>query len=127
MRPPAEAMASAPQRCPHCGGPGPWRCHAVREGWWRDVPAADDLPQIRRGAIVRWRCLDCGGTQSSQPAWALPGKRMTRALEAWIREALQQGRRTGAIARHCGLDDKTVRLLRRSLAPTWLDKQEGWR
>lgn len=48
-------------------------------------------------------------THSCQPAWALPGKRLTRELEHWIRQALQAGQSVRAVARVCGVDDKTVR------------------
>lgn len=94
--------------CPSCQHTGPLRRHAVRPSWWRDVPQ-DGRPQVRRGDIVRWRCLACGQTHSSQPDWAMPGKRLTRALQAWVRQALQAGHSARHVARRCGVDEKTVR------------------
>jgi hypothetical protein len=94
--------------CPACLHPGPLRRHAVRLSWWRDVPDAGQ-PQIKRGHIVRWRCPACCQTHSCPPAWALPGKRITRALHAWVQQARQSGLGNGAIANLCGLDEKTIR------------------
>lgn len=94
--------------CPSCQHAGPLLRHAVRPSWWRDVPQ-DGRPQVRRGDIVRWRCPACSQTHSCQPDWALPGKRLTRALDAWVRQALQAGQSARAVARWCGVDEKTVR------------------
>lgn len=94
--------------CPSCCHSGPLLRHAVRPSWWRDVPQ-DGRPQVRRGHIVRWRCPACSQTHSCQPDWALPGKRLTRALDAWVRQALQAGQSARAVARWCGVDEKTVR------------------
>ncbi len=80
----------------------------MRPCWWRDAPA-EHGPQVRRGHIVRWRCPACDHTRSCSPTWALPGKRMTRALDAWMRQARQAGASVNAIAKRCGLDEKTVR------------------
>jgi transposase len=101
-----DEMHSGP--CPGCRHEGPLRRHAMRPTWWRDVPAFGK-PQVRRGHIVRWRCPACLQTHSCQPDWALPGKRLTRELEHWIRQALQVGQSVRAVARICGVDDKTVR------------------
>ncbi len=97
-----------PVRCPACNHAGPMKRHALRACWWRDVPS-DGRPQVRRGHIVRWRCTGCQQTHSSQPNWALPGKRLTHALNHWVQEALQEGQSVRAVARACGVDDKTVR------------------
>lgn len=94
--------------CPACCQEGVLQRHAMRPSWWRDVPQ-DGRPQVRRGHIVRWRCLSCRQTHSCPPEWALPGKRLTRALEAWVRDALRAGQSARAVARWCGVDEKTVR------------------
>jgi hypothetical protein len=39
----------------------------------------------------------------------LPGKRLTRELEGWIRQSLRHGQTVRAVARLCGVDEKTVR------------------
>jgi transposase-like protein len=100
--------ASVSARCPACDHTGEMKRHALRACWWRDVPS-DGRPQVRRGHIVRWRCTACLQTHSSQPSWALPGKRLTRELDHWVRQALQSGQSVRAVARACGVDDKTVR------------------
>jgi ribosomal protein L37AE/L43A len=105
-----DAMAAAPLHCPACGTPGPLRRHAKRDSWWRDAPSAGQ-PQIRRGHIVRWRCLACAHTHARGPNWAVPCKRITCALQDWIRKAHEAGQAPAAVARLCGLDDKTVRTL----------------
>ncbi|MFT3856890.1 MAG: helix-turn-helix domain-containing protein [Aquabacterium sp.] len=106
--PPHHPLPSPEAACPSCRHEGPFRRHAVRASWWRDVPTAG-RPQVRRGHIVRWRCTACLQTHSCQPDWALPGKRLTRELEGWIRQALQRGQTIRAVARLCGVDEKTVR------------------
>jgi transposase len=98
----------APEHCPACHAQGPLRRHAMRPSWWRDVPEVGQ-PQIRRAHIVRWRCPACAQTHSTAPHWAQPGKRMTRDLHAWVRQALQAGQSVSAVAKACGLDEKTVR------------------
>jgi hypothetical protein len=103
-------VAAAPMSCPACGALGPLRRHATRESWWRDAPSASQ-PQIRRGHIERWRCPGCAHTHSRGPDWAVPGRRITWALLAWIQQAQQAGQTPAAVARLCGLDDKTVRTL----------------
>jgi predicted RNA-binding Zn-ribbon protein involved in translation (DUF1610 family) len=102
--------AAASLQCPTCGALGPWRRHASRDSWWRDVPSAGQ-PQIRRGHIVRWRCPACAHTHARGPDWAVPGKRITWALQDWIRKAHEAGQAPAAVARLCRLDDKTVRTL----------------
>lgn len=108
MSTPSHSLPPPGQACPSCQHEGPFRRHAVRASWWRDVPASG-RPQVRRGHIVRWRCPACLQTHSCQPDWALPGKRLTRELEGWIRQALQRGQTVRAVARLCGVDEKTVR------------------
>jgi transposase len=112
MNPPPTPHASPAHHPPHgcraCTHHGPLQRHATRHSWWRDVPQ-DGRPQYRRGHIVRWRCPVCGHTHAHQPEWALPGKRMTLALDAWLRQALTQGLSARAMALRCGLDAKTVR------------------
>jgi transposase len=97
-----------PGPCPGCRHEGPLRRHAMRPSWWRDVPESGK-PKVRRGHIVRWRCTACAQTYSCPPEWALPGKRLTRELSRWILQALQAGQSVRAVARLCGVDDKTVR------------------
>jgi transposase-like protein len=85
--------------------------HATRDSWWRDAPQ-EGRPQYRRGHIVRWRCPACGHTLALSPDWAVPGKRMTRALDDWLHQVQTEGLSARATAARCGLDAKTVR--------TWL-------
>jgi len=106
MNPMHEAPAHACRACAHHG---PMQRHATRPSWWRDVPQ-EGRPQFRRGHIVRWRCPACGHTHAHAPDWAVPGKRMTRALDAWLQQALAQGLSARAVALRCGLDAKTVRI-----------------
>lgn len=103
-----------PQQCPFCQGSGPFRRHALRETWWRDVPA-DSRPRIRRGHMVRWRCLNCLQIHTVQPHWAAPPRRMTLDLAQWIASQLAQGLPVSHIAQATGLDDKTVRSVRACL------------
>ncbi len=103
--------ADTPSVCPSCQHAGPLQRHATRHSWWRDVPQGE-RPQYRRGHIVRWRCPACRSTHALVPDWAVPGKRMTRALDDWLTQALAQGWSARATALRCGLDAKTVR--------TWL-------
>ncbi len=105
-----------PLTCPHCAHTGPLQRHATRHSWWRDAPQ-EGRPQYRRGHIVRWRCPLCRGTHALQPEWAVPGKRITRALHDWLSQTLAQGLSARAMAVRCGLDAKTVR--------TWLREHDA--
>lgn len=112
----AGARVMAPRGCRACTHAGPLQRHATRDSWWRDVPQGD-RPQYRRGHIVRWRCPSCGHTLALQPDWAVPGKRMTRALHDWLVLAQGQGLSARATAARCGLDAKTVRTWLRERMP----------
>lgn len=103
-----------PQQCPFCQCQGPFKRHALRETWWRDVPS-ESRPKVRRGHMVRWRCLSCHQTHTIQPQWAAHPRRMTHDLAHWIHGQLNQGKPISQIAQITGLDDKTVRSLRQTM------------
>lgn len=96
--------------CPACGHSGTLSRHARRDSWWRDVPH-EGQPRVRRGQIVRWRCPGCRHTHARLPEWADPARRATRALVAWVRQEAAQGRGVAQLARLCGMDEKTVRMM----------------
>lgn len=100
-----------PQECPSCRTNGPFKRHALREAWWRDVPD-NCKPRVRRGHMVRWRCVQCQQTHTLAPYWAATPRRMTQDLAGWIKEQLHQGLSISRIAQASGLDDKTVRSIR---------------
>lgn len=103
--------APEPQHCPFCQQAGPFKRHALRETWWRDVPC-DSQPRVRRGHMVRWRCLQCQQTHTMAPHWAASPRRMTLDLTHWIQAQLAQGSPISRIAQASGLDDKTIRSVR---------------
>ena len=100
-----------PQHCPFCLQTGPFKRHALRETWWRDVPCGSQ-PRVRRGHMVRWRCVQCLQTHTIAPQWAAPPRRMTQDLTQWIQSQLAQGQPISRIAQVSGLDDKTIRSVR---------------
>ena len=104
-----------PKQCPFCHCQGPFKRHALRETWWRDVPS-ESRPKIRRGHMVRWRCLNCHQTHTIQPHWAAHPRRMTHDLAHWIHGQLDRGTPISHIAEATGLDDKTVRSLRQTMS-----------
>lgn len=103
-----------PQQCPFCQAQGPFKRHALRETWWRDVPT-ESRPRVRRGHMVRWRCVTCQQIHTIQPHWAAPPRRMTQELARWIQRQLAQGQPISQIAQASGLDGKTIRSVRQDL------------
>ncbi len=103
-----------PQQCPFCHAHGPFKRHALRETWWRDVPD-NCTPRVRRGHMVRWRCVSCQQIHTQAPPWAATPRRMTQDLTGWIREQLHLGLPISRVAQASGLDDKTVRSIGRAI------------
>lgn len=95
------------ETCPKCGVVGRLYRHGTKTVEYRDAPAFGKQVVVV-AKVVRYRCRDCNQT-SMQPVTGMDERRrMTKRCVEYIE---QQGvpQTYAALARHIGVDEKTVR------------------
>lgn len=95
------------ETCPKCGVVGRLYRHGTKTVEYRDAPAFGKQVVVV-AKVVRYRCRDCNQT-TMQPVTGMDERRrMTKRCVEYIE---QQGvpQTYAALARHIGVDEKTVR------------------
>lgn len=95
------------EACPKCGVIGRLYRHGAKVVNYRDIPVLGK-PLVIRAEVKRYRCRECGATSMQELPDMDGQRRMTKRLMAYVE---QQGitQTFSAVARHVGLDEKTVR------------------